>query len=74
MIRFKGAPEFTFTADPQINNQPATVYREGSIVGKIVPQASPSRGLRFRVYDKEGLCHAECGQLRSAFDVLKGLR
>ncbi len=73
MIRFKNAPGFEFTSNPQVKSQPAIVYYEGKRVGVVSLDQSGSRGLRFRVYDNEGLCHSDCGQLGNAFVALKAI-
>ena len=73
MIRFKGAPGFEFTANPQVKDQPAIVYYEGKRIGAVMPEYSRARGLRFRVYDNRGLCHSDCGQFGNTFSVLKSI-
>ena len=74
MIRFKNAPELQFTANPQGPQAlPARVYHEGAYVGTVAPHHSDSRGLCFRVYNRDGLCVADCGQIGNTFSVLRGI-
>ncbi len=73
MIRFKNAPGFEFTSNPQAKDQPAIVYYEGKRIGAVRPDYSNGRGLRFRVYNSKGQCWSDCGQFGNTFSVLKSI-
>jgi hypothetical protein len=76
MTRFACAPDLTFSGNPQVAECTTGVFdtATGDHIGVVLTVDTQARGRRYRVYDLQGRCHADCGQLRDAFTVLCGFR